>query len=329
MGHVGFRVPHAQLDQTLRVMEAQQGNYKFKGKDLTIVAVDPVHSGRFSMPEAPPPEDSMSSDVSEASEVTEQVTLQDLMRKMNTMEKRHKRSEKKLKNELQVYVQNTVTDTVAPLSAEIQQLSIGQVLLDNRVGALENVSGDIEGLRSDMRNLKVGSGVGPDKHDPNHLRIAFKGFSTENLDERVGAIKGFIEKHQGKDAYVCIDTRTKGGFDDRKLTDESFAQFGTRDARDRVLKAIKERNFKTAKGNTVKIDRSKTEWQRGRDWAMRKSEDLIKGKIQSAGSKGETVKFEKAKDWRKITVNGGDAFVQRREDRHGNFVGNFADLSLP
>ncbi len=61
---------------------------------------------------------------------------------------------------------------------------------------------------------------------------------------------------------------------------------------------------------------------------MRKSEELINGKLQSAG-RSATVKFEKGKDFRKITVNGADAFVQRLNDAHGRFGGEFADLMLP
>ena len=61
---------------------------------------------------------------------------------------------------------------------------------------------------------------------------------------------------------------------------------------------------------------------------MGKSEELIKAKLQSAKISA-SVKFEKGQEARKITVDGDDAFVQRLEDTHGNFVGNFHDLQLP
>ena len=61
---------------------------------------------------------------------------------------------------------------------------------------------------------------------------------------------------------------------------------------------------------------------------MSKNEELIKAKLRSAKI-SSTVKFEKGKDARKITVDGVDAFVQRLDDAHGNFLGDFQDLQLP
>ena len=265
--------------------------------------------------------DDESDNVSEASEVQDDVSLKDVMRRLNTMEKRQKVSNKKLREATKVVVAeavNPIWDQLRSTQEDVTQLGRSAVIHDDRLGKLETA----------MCNLNVGAGSRPDKNDPNHCRIAFKGFSTESVDSRYDAIKPFIEKYVGKDAYICIDTRMKGGFDDRKPTNESYVQFGSRDARDRVLKAVKGNNFKTDKGNIIKVYRSKTEWQRGRDWAMRKSEELINGKLQSAG-RSATVKFEKGKDFRKITVNGADAFVQRLNDAHGRFGGEFADLMLP
>ena len=62
---------------------------------------------------------------------------------------------------------------------------------------------------------------------------------------------------------------------------------------------------------------------------MRKSEELINEKIFKAGVIGSNVKFEKAKESRRITVNGADAFVQMRDDERGTFTGEFNDLMLP
>ena len=137
-----------------------------------------------------------------------------------------------------------------------------------------------------------------------------------------------MEKFQGNDTFVCIDARMTGPYSSRKPTSESFAQFSSRDARDRVLLALKDTAIKTATGNTIKVFRSKTDFIRSRDWAMGKSEELIKAKLQNAKISA-SVKFEKGKEARKITVDGDDAFVQRLEDTHGNFVGNFHDLQLP
>ena len=91
---------------------------------------------------------------------------------------------------------------------------------------------------------------------------------------------------------------------------------------------MKEKSFKTPRGSTINIYRAKTDFVRGRDWAMGKNEELIKKKL-AAAKLTVPVKFEKHKDARKNTVDGVDAFVQRPTETHGSFVCDFQDLQLP
>ncbi len=123
-----------------------------------------------------------------------------------------------------------------------------------------------------------------------------------------------------------------GDYKERKATGESFVQFGTQDARDRALDKLKankqDQNVASSKGNKLTISKSKPEWVRQRDWAMRKSEELIQKKVDSRGSKA-TIKFEKGKESRKILVDGAEAFVQLRTDARGRFLNDFSDLNLP
>ena len=116
------------------------------------------------------------------------------------------------------------------------------------------------------------------------------------------------------------------------MSDESFVQFFTKTARDRALGKIKDKNWgndvQSSKGAKLTIGAMKTDWRRGRDWAMRKSETIIREFLTSKRQNG-TVKYETSKDFRKITVNGRDAFVQRRDDPRGRFHGEFQDLQLP
>ena len=102
----------------------------------------------------------------------------------------------------------------------------------------------------------------------------------------------------------------------------------SRDARDRVFQDMKDKSFTTPSGSTINIYRAKTDFIRGRDWAMGKSEELIKKKL-AAAKLTVPVKYEKHKDARKITVDGVDAFVQRPVETHGSFVCDFQDLQLP
>ena len=59
---------------------------------------------------------------------------------------------------------------------------------------------------------------------------------------------------------------------------------------------------------------------------MGKSEELIKVKLHTA-KLSSTVKFKKGKEFRKITDDGVDAFVQRLADARGNFVRRFRGTS--
>ena len=141
-------------------------------------------------------------------------------------------------------------------------------------------------------------------------------------------VRQFVEKYQGQDVPLCVDTRMTGPFQTRTPTNESFVQFCSRDARDRVFQAMKDKSFTTPSGSTINIYRAKTDFIRGRDWAMGKSEELIKKKL-AASKLTMPVKYVKHKDARKIMVDGVDAFVQWPAETHGSFVGDFQDLQLP
>ena len=117
--------------------------------------------------------------------------------------------------------------------------------------------------------------------------------------------------------------------DGRKASTESYVQFSDRDARDRALKAIRDGSLTASSaGKDLKISCMKTAWQRRRDFAMGKAEELVKEKMQATSMQG-TAKFVKTKEARKICVNDADAFVQTPSDACGNFRGVFSDLRIP
>ena len=213
---------------------------------------------------------------------------------------------------------------VGQLSENVTNLARDSVTNFDRIGRVES--------RMDKLEQGGGSRDRPNKADVNHLRIAFKGFSSEGVDDRFETLKAFTEKYLGKNSFVCIDTRMTGDYKERKATGESFVQFGTQDARDRALDKLQankqDQNAASSKGNKLTISKSKPEWVRQRDWAMRKSEELIQKKVDSRGSKA-TIKFEKGKESRKILVDGAEAFVQLRTDARGRFLNDFSDLNLP
>ncbi len=135
-------------------------------------------------------------------------------------------------------------------------------------------------LETSMQALRVTGPAGSStsktgKPDNSHLQVCFKGFTTDTLDGRVATIKQFMEKHfkNEKEYIACYDTRMKGPFDNRQPTDESFVQFLTPAARDRVLKRAKDgqlaKDLKSSKGASLKVDRMPSDHVRSRNFAMR------------------------------------------------------------
>ena len=146
-------------------------------------------------------------------------------------------------------------------------------------------------------------------------------------------LTSFMDKHfKGSEVHACVDTRMRGPWNARECSNESFVQFHTQAARDRVSFEISTKghakNLKTPKGNLLKVNRMRSDFMRGRDFTMWKAEELIKDKIKAAGLAVE-VKYMKIKDARKIMANDAEVFVQARDDARGHFLGDFMDLALP
>ena len=274
---------------------------------------------------------STSSDVSEAPEVDDEVTLRDLMRRLNTMEKRqvhqNKKLEKKLRMETRVLISEAVDplkETLSDVNTAVTELQRGAVIQDDRIGKLE----------SQMAKLGVGGGKF-NPHDVAHLRVSFSGFKDNVLDDRVATIKAFMDKHfKDRESFACIESRMSGPWNDQKPSGEAYVQLHSRQARTRILKAIEDGKYAegltSSKGDKLKVGRYKTDWQRSRDWAIWKAEDLVKEKLAERKMEKAKVEYKATRDERKILVNGEVAFVQKRSDAQGNFVGkSFADLKLP
>ncbi len=271
-------------------------------------------------------DDDESDNVSEASEVADEVTNKDIMREIKTMAKQRKHDNKKIRETTRVMI----AEAVDPLWGEIRSqqsnlVDLGKASIehDDRIGR----------LKSQYAKLDVAKTGKLNPNDVAHLRMSFSGFKGDDLDDRVATLKAFMENHfADRETYACIDTRMAGAWNDQKATSESFVQFFCRGARDRVLKAVRDgklsENLKSNKGDKLAVNRYRTDWQRGRDWAMRKSEELIKAKVEAA-KLNVKIEYVQTKDERKITANGQIAFLQKRADAHGSFLNDFSELKLP
>ena len=154
-------------------------------------------------------EDDDSDDISEASEIADEVSLKKVMGGINTMEKRQIHANKKIRASTRVMVAeavNPVWDQLRSAQGNISELRQGQGQHNARIGKLETTVQGLEDLESRFEELQVG-GPRDDKNDPAHLRVASKGFSTESLEERIETLKTFAGKHLGNRTYVCIDMK--------------------------------------------------------------------------------------------------------------------------
>ena len=164
------------------------------------------------------------------------------------------------------------------------------------------------------------------------LRISFKGFEDgESLELRANIIAEFMKAHFPSEFYACIDTRMAGPNGKKKQTSETFLQFHTKQARERVLEQIKSGSFKcvNSKSEKLEVSRAHTDWQRSRNYAMRKAEQMINESLVANKIGNARVEYVADKDSRRIMVNSSPAFVQKREDPRGQFVGEFKELTLP
>ncbi len=257
------------------------------------------------------------------------------MRKLNSMEKQQKKDRTQLQKKVREQTRVMIAAAVDPVKDALADVKSNVEAQDTEINKLKvefgkfRVSQDEHGSGvSKMRNAQSR----PDKHDVANLQISFKGFTTETHDERTATLKAFMEtRFKDVEDFACIDHRMSGP-SKSSMSDESFVQFFTKTARDRALGKIKDKNWgndvQSSKGAKLTIGAMKTDWRRGRDWAMRKSETIIREFLTSK-HQNSTVKYEKTSDARKITVNGTDAFVQLRGDEHGRFVGDCAHLTLP
>ena len=169
--------------------------------------------------------------------------------------------------------------------------------------------------------------------DTYHAQINVRGFKTDSLIERAEVIKSFMANNlKDAETYACIDTRMRGPWNAQTPSDASFVQLFTRQARDRVVKKVLDKNLakdlKSVKGALLKVNRVRSDFMRGRDFAMGKPEVMIETKLRAENVNAE-VKFVKAINAPQITTGGMGAFVQRRDDLNGHFVNDFASLRFP
>ena len=106
-------------------------------------------------------------------------------------------------------------------------------------------------------------------------------------------------------------------------------QFFDKFTANKTLKAIETGKLKCfrADGSELKIKPRKTKFQRVRNYSLTRAMEIIESKVSSRKPKPQVEIDWKLPD-RKIKVDNEDAFLQKRDDYRGTFVGKFCDTAF-
>ncbi len=278
-------------------------------------AVDPLTKDDPWGKAAGMPVDESSSDVSEAPAVDDEVSLKDLMQKLNTIEKRQKHDKKSLRAEFRA----ELSDVTAPIIKSVEELTLGQVLIHDRIGAIENTTGT--DVSEDFKRMfRIN-----EKNDVAHTRIEFKKFTVEDKGVgRVQKIESVLTEFLGEISADHYGHLPKGPRGNRKLGN-SYVQFSNTMDRDTVLEKMEKAKDKikilNSKGEEVKFERAKTSIQKTRNWHMFEAYDQIKKKF------GESdVNLKTKMPIRSVEYKGEMVFEQREFALIGRFMGPCAGM---
>ena len=162
-----------------------------------------------------------------------------------------------------------------------------------------------------------------DALDENHRRVAFLGLPDACQEQdRIAKIEALLKEKVPNIRYTHVTNIFKGPYNNRKLSQNSYAEFSCVAGVKKVLEALKNVQFEVS-GKAVVIKQSKTKLQSKRNWSLSEAEKLLKEKA----SDGVEVKLE----WKErvVKVNGIIVFKQNKTDSGGTFSAPFTSLALP
>ncbi len=257
--------------------------------------------------------------VSEASEVTDDVSLKDIMRNINTLKKQQKHDTMRSKEKTRVLIAEAVDpmwQEVRGMNVTLTDLSKASIAHDDRIGKLE----------TEMQNLKVTGAAGVpqrDPHDPAYCQVAFKKFPpATSIDAKIKAMQQFMKEKFPELRFMHADIFYDK---DGKPTQSGYVQFSTPKLARRVLDKVKAEKLSLTNFGDAEIVPATTAIDRNRNWALFAAEQLVK---DDPKSRGKSVTVNKAKD-RGVYVNKVQVFTQQpRYARDGQFVGEYKDLKL-
>ena len=207
----------------------------------------------------------------------------------------------RLQEDLKEHTKQTVDAAVAPVQAEVQQLS-------TRVTKLE--SGTSSGEAGKLL----------DALDPAHKRVDFVGFrESDSADQRLKAMEEYLAKFPSCKPLALGNYYT-GPYNARTLTKAGYAEYTDADAAKASLKQLKG-DFES-NGVKVTVKAALPKKNLTRNWALRKAEELLK-----KDTPNKVVKLVWSE--RRVTVNDVPSFKQDKSELRGSFCPPYTHLQLP
>ena len=197
---------------------------------------------------------------------------------------------------------------LAPLQQELEDLKRKQGLLEAKHKALE---AEVKDLKKKQGNTPPTTSTTlpflPPALDPATKRAAFVGWpDTVAADDRLQQMEALLTSTFPDFKPLTYLNDYKGPYNNRKLGSVSYVEFGNQDTARNFVKAVEERGVTVqSKEKQLLVKQAQTQKQKARNWALRKAEELVKGKPEATGVKLEWKK-------RKVIAEGEDAFTQER-----------------
>ena len=154
--------------------------------------------------------------------------------------------------------------------------------------------------------------------------MTFIGFSDNyTVPQRTKWLQDFLRLNVPTTHYLSIDPIMKGPHNKRVPTPNMTVLFATQTTRDNTLEQLKDTKPTTPDGNTLRLDRTKTQRQLDRNSALYEAKERLT-KHPTTRNKNITI------DWkeRTVTVDNTPAFTQAKRDLTGTFTSTYTDLSF-
>ena len=122
---------------------------------------------------------------------------------------------------------------------------------------------------------------------------------------------------------LVIGNVFRGPYNNRTLSQVSYAEFADNDAASVFIEAVKAKPATLSSGgSSVQIKLVISKLNLARNYALKKATEMIKADAAYAGATVET-------KGRTVMVGDAEAFVQDKSEPGGRFVGSYSHLALP